>query len=258
MDCSFKDFATNFAGLSLPTSITAVAKSLNFSPISLRALMNLGAPDEPSSVNANASPGGTLFWWFDPVSAPPWFYPPGNQLIIATSWLLELFEVTSNNSEGVQIISATINRVPQDAFDYIYYAYTDKVLTGNFICLVTAYNSYGGTSTGLIPLTIEFTSEGPSISVESYDINVFQLKGSGFTPNKKVKINANRSISTPHNAIPPVSATADSEGNLTTSPPVLVNCTSICTMYSGSNLTFQAIDNSTGNMSNQFSTLFCQ
>jgi hypothetical protein len=251
MNYSFKDFATQFAGIGLPTGALAVGKSLGAAPpFSLRSLMSQGAPYAPAGVSPVVSSGVTAFFWLDIASAPPWVNTPSaNASRIATSWVLQVWEDVGN-AKGAQLINATINRNASDAFNQIQYDYA-QALDGVYFCEVTAYNNYGSASTGVFQATIN-PPVNPQIAVTRVQGNIFHVTGSGFTPSGPVQVNADIAIG--GQAIPTIDVTATDSGTL---PTVTAVCTTICSQAAGGGLTFQAQDMKSGNTSNTVTNLIC-
>jgi hypothetical protein len=251
MNYSFKGFATQFAGIALPTGALAVAKSLGVTPpFSLRSLMSQGAPYAPTDISPVVSTGVTAFFWLDIASAPPWLNtPPATASRIATSWVLQLWQDTGN-AKGAQLIDATITRNASDAFNQIQYDYAQE-LDGAYFCEITAYNIYGSASTGVFQATIT-GGLNPTIAVTRVQGNTFHITGSGFTPSGKVQVNANIAIG--GQAIPTISVSATNSGTL---PTVTAVCTTICSKAGGGGLTFQAQDMTSGDTSNTVTNLSC-
>lgn len=250
MNYSFKDFATQFAGFQLPVGVLAVAKPA-VPPISLRALMDQGAPYVPDDYtyplvdesNNNGPSPLVAFFWMDAANYPPWIVdsdswtgPRPNQLRQATSWNFNLWDAKT----GASVIAATVP-LRNETVGLVQYDYIGE-LNDNYSYQITAINNYGSASTVRNPVTITLGSGSPSITVYSLGSNKFWIRGTGFQgyPTVKFLVTAGFGQSSTLTLSPP-SMPVGSTGAFQTAP---FSCQAICAAEGGGHggqLSFEVI-----------------
>jgi hypothetical protein len=234
MNLSFLAYATHYLNFSPPISALAVAKPMT-PPISLRKVMAQAAPYPPDlslfgTVDNSNNPNEVAFFWADDANLPPWDQTSDNPARHATSWTFQLWEAANNAS----LVNATIgfNEGQIEAgggrvqYDYI------GGLVGNYLIEITAYNSYGSSSTGRVPVSITLPfNPALSVSRSSAHSNSFVLKGSGFQPSTSVSFEVDGGATYAYSlSPPPPSANVAQDGTFTT--PAF-SCQSLCTQVDG-------------------------
>jgi hypothetical protein len=236
---SFKDFATQFAGFQLPVGVLGVAKPA-VPPISLRALMDQGAPYAPDDYtyafvdnsNNNGPSPLVAFFWMDAANYPPWIVdsdswtgPRPNQLRQATSWNFNLWDANS----GASVIAATVP-LRNEIVGLVQYDYIGE-LNGNYSYQITALNNYGSASTLRTPVRITLGSLSPNITVKSLGNNKFAISGTGFQGYPTVKFQVTTGFSQPgKNILSPPSVSVGPTGAFQTAP---FSCQAICAADGG-------------------------
>lgn len=251
MNYSFKDYATQFAKFTLPVGAIAVGKPL-FPPMSLREIMNQGAPYVPDLsifgfVDNSNNPSLVAFFWADDANLPPWdnlnFSP--NPLRMATSWRFQLWEAVG----GAQLIDVTLLLSALQADGSVQYDY-EPGLDGNYLYQITAFNNYGSASTAKVPVTITLPSGSPTLTVQRSPTNTnsFVIAGAGFKAGASVTLEVDGGVGSAHTLSPPPQLIAvGGNGKFQTAA---IACQSLCTLVDGGTggggaLRFEAIVNGT-------------
>jgi hypothetical protein len=228
MNFSFKAYATQFANFSLPVSALAVAKPLT-RPISLRQVMNQGAPYAPDlnlfdTVDNSNNPNEVTFFWADDADIPaPWFQSSANPARKATSWTFQLW--ASNNAS---LVNATVGLNALQASGRVQYDHVGALI-GDYSFQITAYNAYGSSSAKVNSVTITLPFN-PVLNVtrSSAQSNSFILTGSGFKGGSSVAFAVEGGQTGAHALNPPPgSVTVGSDGTFTTSS---FSCQSLCNL----------------------------
>jgi hypothetical protein len=260
---SFKDFVLNFEHLALPAHARAVASTAGFGtpPISLRKVMDIGAPYRPdvstypfADYSGNTNPNPTVdFYWMDPANYPPWITDSDNyagpadpnQARQATSWNLKVWEASSWAPPGGPYPPVINVNVPfsNEAAGLVAWTYIGDQLNGEYVYQLTAYNDYGSASTGARNVAIPIPGAAPHINVIYLGANnIFRVTGSGFTRGGQVRVIAQAGGGWDAPAQFTANANQSISGN--------VDCIVACKGAGGGQLSFQATDLGTGTQSN--------
>jgi hypothetical protein len=266
MTVSFKQFALQFLALKLPVKASAAASAAGFvnRPISLLAVMRSAAPyvpdtgkyglvDSSNNVVTGKGPPVVAFFWMDPVNYPPWVTTTGSydERRQATSWTVTVWEAQAEGEEyksfstiGNPVINAAEVPFSSESAGLVQYDYTSIQLNGQYGCQITAFDAYGSTSTGIIPIAITIPGVTPSITLNYLGTTNqnFAIKGTGFTPRGGVKIAATVGGYGWFVYVP-----VAENGTFATTQSV----SSICKQAGGGQLQFQATDLATNATSNQ-------
>jgi hypothetical protein len=256
MSISFRAFA-QVKSLAFPVKTFEIASSLGFHPpVSLRAVIGTAGPFQPIFISYTPSAeGATDFIWYDEANLPGWVweaddspYGPPDKIRQATSFEFKLWQAPGGDLIADQKIPYNVasgSGLPA--------GYDAGVLAGSYTYQITAFNSFGASSTVKEgPINITPPEPGPNIHVTVIGANDFQIHGTGFEAwsNQTLDVNVDLGIGTTAIASqePVPTVRVDGQGEFDTNVTATV-----CGSRSGAQLRFSiSQQNAVGSISNYF------